>query len=88
MTKDGKPRYYVWDPLASSRASAGILFADDEKDAAIQYAEGDSDGAGEGIYVGSGHPLHVECPDGRVMIVKVAVDYEPTFHCVRSELLP
>lgn len=87
-SKDGKPRYYVWDPIGSARAEASIFFAENEKDAAIQYAKADVEGEMEGIYAGDGHVLHVEIPDGRSMAVKVAVDYEPTFHCVRSELLP
>jgi hypothetical protein len=88
MTKDGKPRYYVWDAINQIRSEAGIFFADDEQDAAIQYAEADTDGEHEGIYATSGHVLHVEAPGGIVTAVTVAVDYEPQFHCVRSEPVP
>lgn len=85
----------VWfdDETPPSPVNALIIIADTAEEAAIQYAEQDCDGQGDGLYTNHGGmpvhlshegvPLQVWGPDGKVHRFKVGiVEFEPVFGAV------
>jgi hypothetical protein len=89
--------YKVWDELNSEEQFARNISADDEYEAAILYAEEDSDGNADGIYTDEtrwalsnllrdGHPICVRTPDGGLHKFHVGiVDFTPVYEAERAE---
>lgn len=89
--------FYVWDEFNSSREHAAEIEADCAEDAAIEYAEEDSDGLGDGLYTKSngreidnldrdGNPIVVEHDDGTREVFMVGiVEFEPVWGLTKRE---
>lgn len=85
--KNKEPDFLVWDELNSSEEFAEEINAYDEEQAAIEYAEQDSDGNTEGIYynysnnTSKQHPMMVK--NIKTGIIKRyfvgIIEFEPVF---------
>lgn len=90
--------YLVWDKLNSSREFARTIKADDPEEAAIEYAENDSDGLTDGLYIGHGCMPLVSAKYGQPICVldgenvrtfRVAiVEFDPVFAAEEEDAVP
>lgn len=76
-------QFFVWDPDNESEEHASLIDAGSAEDAAGFYAERDSDGKSDGLYVG-GHDLSVRQAGQPVVVVNIRVEYEPVFYAKRQ----
>ena len=70
--------FKVWDPKSGSEEHATSIEATDGYAAAEDYASDDVDSIPEYVH---GLELHVRDSEGRLMRMKVTVEFDPEFTC-------
>lgn len=74
-------RYLVWDALNGDEEDARAVMAYCAQEAAVLFADLDSDGKADGLYFGCPHPISVKLPGGPTLRFDVSAE---TTHVMRA----